>query len=85
MEFTRSKTCAISASHLLAAFVCGVATIYLLLKHVPHGTSYWIQLSGIAGLTILALSFPGCWMLFPHRHPVHRALAVHGDVTALRS
>jgi hypothetical protein len=85
MEFISSKRRAISASLLLAALVPAVATIYLLLKHVPHGTLYWIQLSGIVGLTILALSFPACWVLFPHRHPVHRALAVHGDATALAS
>jgi hypothetical protein len=85
MEFTSSKTRALYTSHLLAALVSAAATIYLLLKHVPHGTLYWIQLGGIVALTILVLSFPACWMLFPHRHPVHRALAVHGDATALAS
>jgi len=85
MEFTNLKTRGIYTSRLLVALVFGVGTIYLLLKHVPHGTPYWIQLSGLVGLTVLALSIPVCWMLFPHRHPVHRALAVHGDVTALAS
>jgi hypothetical protein len=50
MEFTSSKTRAIYTSHLLAALVSAAATIYLLWKHVPHGTLYWIQLSGIVAL-----------------------------------
>jgi hypothetical protein len=85
VEFTKSKTRAISISHLLAAFVAGAGTVYFLIEHLPHGTVYWIQLSGMVGLTILALSFPTFWMLFPNRHPVHRALAAHGDATALAS
>src|SRR5579863_3714654 len=85
MEFTRSKTRGIYTSRLLVALAFGVGTIYVLLKHVPHGTLYWIQLSSLAGLTTLTLSFPVCWMLFPDRHPVHRALAVHGNATALAS
>ena len=58
MEFTRSKTRQIYASHLIAALVSAVALVYLLLKHVPHGTLYWVQLGGFVGFTVLILSFP---------------------------
>lgn len=82
MEFTRSKTRGIYVSRLLVALVFGVGTIYVLVRRVPHEDLYWFQLSSLAALTILTLSFPVRWMLFPHRHPV-QALAVHGDAAAL--
>lgn len=83
MEFTTQKKHTITASYLLAACVFGGGTIYLLLKHAPHGKLYWFQLSGLLGMTTLLLGVVTYWMVFPQRHPVDRALAVHGDVAAL--
>lgn len=83
MEFTAQKKHTVTASYLLAACVFGGGTIYLLLKHAPHGKLYWFQLSGLLGMTILLLGVVTYWMVFPHRHPVDRALAVHGDAAAL--
>ena len=83
MEFTKSKTRQIYTSRLLVALGFGVGTIYVLVRRVPHEGFYWFQLGSLAALTILTLSFPVGWMLFPHRHPVHRALAVHGDASEL--
>ena len=83
MEFTKQKKNTITVGYVLAACVSGGATIYLLLKHAPHGTLYWFQLSALLGMTILLLGGVGYWIAYPHTHPVDRALAVHGDGAAL--
>ena len=79
MDFVALKKHSVTAGCLFVAFVFGVGAVYLLSTPVRE-PAYWFRVGALAALTVLALGFAGYWMLFPHKHAVHRALAVLGDV-----
>lgn len=80
-DFTVSKIRLVSASRFSIALIFAFGTIYLL--YAPHGPLYYWQLIFLVGLTLLTAAYPVAWVLFPHRHPVYRALTAHGDARSL--
>ena len=80
-NFTVSKTRLVSASRFSMALVFAFCTTYLL--YAPRGPLYYWQLTFLVGLTLLSAAYPVAWILFPHRHPVYRALTAHGDARSI--
>jgi hypothetical protein len=77
--FTKLKTRTVSSSCLFVALVFGSGAVYLLSKHTLHTAFFWWRFGLLIGLAILSSGFPFTWLLAPNKHPVRRALAVHGD------
>jgi hypothetical protein len=68
---------------MLAGSVFAGGLIYLLWRDAPGGWFYRIQVSCLVSLTVALVGVLLYWTAFPDKHPVNRALAMYGDVTAI--